>query len=89
MKVELVYAAADKQELLEMEVVAGTTAGVALVASGMQERFPDEDFLAAPIGIWGRPVDRTHVLEEGDRIEIYRPLIIDPKDARRLRAEKT
>jgi len=88
MKVELVFVAPDREELLELELAAGTTAGAAIVESGIEERFAEIDLAAAPIGIWGKPVDRAEVLQEGDRVEIYRPLIIDPKEARRLRAEK-
>lgn len=88
MKVELVFAAADRQELLELELEAGTTAGDALVESGIQARFVDVDLAVAPIGIWGKTIDRSEVLQEGDRVEIYRSLVIDPKEARRLRAEK-
>lgn len=88
MKVELVFVAVNRQELQGLEVAAGTTVGDALVESGIQERFAEFDLPAAPIGIWGRPVDRVEVLKEGDRVEIYRPLMIDPKAARRLRAEQ-
>ena len=88
MKVELVFVAVDRQELLELELAAGTTAAAALIASGIQKRFPDVDLAAAPIGIWGKPADREQVLKDGDRVEIYRPLRIDPKEARRLRAER-
>jgi len=50
--------------------------------------FPDQRLESAAVGVWGRPVDRSHIAYDGDRIEIYRPLLLDPRDARRLLAEQ-
>ena len=87
-RVEVVYATVDHQLLLEVELPAGSTISEAIVASGVGAQFPHEDLSAHPVGIFGRVVDdpSRHVLEQGDRVEIYRPLLVDPKEVRRLRA---
>jgi putative ubiquitin-RnfH superfamily antitoxin RatB of RatAB toxin-antitoxin module len=67
---------------------AGSTVAVALRVSGLFERHPGAAVLAgAPgnVGVWGRLRPPEHVLRDGDRIELYRPLQVDPKEARRLR----
>ena len=84
--VEVVYALPDEQRVVGLEVTPGTTAARAVRLSGLPERYPDVDFEAAQIGIHGRVVQADTVLNDGDRIEIYRPLIADPKQARRRRA---
>lgn len=84
--VEVVYALPDRQLLLPLEVEAGTTARQAIEQSGIRQVFPELDAAVGWIGIFGKRVNPDAVLEEGDRIEIYRPLIANPKDARRRRA---
>ncbi|PHX38815.1 protein RnfH [Pseudomonas sp. NZIPFR-PS5] len=89
-RVEVVYAAVDHQALLALDVPAGTSVRAAAIASGMAERFPELDLAQCPMGIFGKLVGdpERRELEAGDRVEIYRPLLADPKEVRRLRALK-
>ena len=84
LRIEVAYALRDEQVLLALEVEEGTTAREAVVRSGILRRFPD--LASAPIGIFGRVVGPDTPLRKGDRVEIYRPLLADPKDTRRTRA---
>lgn len=88
--IEVVYALADRQRLLRLSVPQGTTMREAVRLSGMQQHFPDADLRQAPLGIFGKAVPKPEerVLEEGERVEIYRPLIADPKEVRKQRAAK-
>lgn len=88
--VEVVYALADKQKLLQLTVPQGTTVREAVLRSGMDGFFPGLDLAASPLGIFGKAVPKPdeRVLEEGERVEIYRPLIADPKEVRKQRAAK-
>ncbi|MVW76687.1 RnfH family protein [Pseudomonas xionganensis] len=88
--VEVVYALADKQKLLRLSVPHGTTVRQAAQLSGMQQHFPDLDLDSSPLGIFGKAVAKPdeRVLEDGERVEIYRPLIADPKEVRKQRAAK-
>jgi putative ubiquitin-RnfH superfamily antitoxin RatB of RatAB toxin-antitoxin module len=88
--VEVVYAAVDRQELIKLSVPQGTTMLGAVTASGIAQRFAELDLARCPMGIFGKVVADPQVrqLEEGDRVEIYRPLLADPKEIRRMRAEK-
>ena len=89
-RVEVVYAAVDRQELLSLDVPVGTTVRAAAVTSGTAELFPELDLAHCPLGIFGKLVGdpEQRQLEAGDRVEIYRPLLADPKEVRRLRALK-
>lgn len=87
MKVELVYVGTGRQELLELEVDDGCTAGDLIAISSMVDRFPDEPIANADIGVWGQSVARDYRLRDGDRVEIYRPLILDPREARMQRVK--
>ncbi|MDB5983502.1 MAG: hypothetical protein JWQ69_4517 [Pseudomonas sp.] len=89
-EVEVVYAAVDRQLLLKVDVPVGSTVRGALRVSGIAEHFPELDLAHCPVGIFGKVlVDaETRLLQAGDRIEIYRPLLADPKEVRRLRAAK-
>jgi putative ubiquitin-RnfH superfamily antitoxin RatB of RatAB toxin-antitoxin module len=80
-RIEMVYAAPDRQQLLELELPAGTTVAEALRRSGMEGLLGQSG-----VGVFGRPVETNHVLQDGERVEIYRPLVVDPKEARRRRA---
>jgi putative ubiquitin-RnfH superfamily antitoxin RatB of RatAB toxin-antitoxin module len=80
-RIELVYATRDQQHLLELEVPAGTTVTEALHGSGMGDLLGQSG-----VGVFGRLVDADHVLQAGERVEICRPLVVDPKEARRRRA---
>lgn len=81
--VEVAFAMPGLQLLETVTLEPGATLQDAIERSGIEQRFPDEGIAALPTGIWGRPAERARRLEEGDRVEIYRPLEIDPRDARR------
>jgi len=87
-KVEVVYALAHEQTLLSVEIPQGTTLGDAIKLSGMLEKHPDIDLAINKVGIFGKLSKLDTLLRERDRIEIYRPLIADPKEVRRKRAEE-
>lgn len=84
--VEVAYAMPEKQIIRAVNVDAGTTIGAAIVQSGIMMNFPDLDLEDAKVGIFGKAAVMTTVLSDGDRVEIYRPLIADPKEVRRKRA---
>ena len=84
--VEVAYALPEKQIIRAVNVDAGTTAGAAIVQSGIMMDFPELDLEEAKVGVFGKATAMTTVLSEGDRVEIYRPLIADPKEVRRQRA---
>jgi putative ubiquitin-RnfH superfamily antitoxin RatB of RatAB toxin-antitoxin module len=73
---------------VDVEIAAGSSALDAIRASGLLERFEDIDISTQAIGVWGRSCALDASLRAGDRIEIYRALAVDPKDARRLRAKR-
>jgi putative ubiquitin-RnfH superfamily antitoxin RatB of RatAB toxin-antitoxin module len=81
--VEAVFALSDRQELVRLVLDAGATVADALQASGFQDKFPDTDFENLQSGIWGRIVSLSQRLQEGDRVEFYRALERDPREARR------
>ena len=76
----------DRQVLKSMTVTEGTTVREAALQSGLGVEFPELDLQQAPLGIFGKAVKDETELRDGDRIEVYRPLLIDPKEARRKRA---
>jgi len=86
--IELVFATDEKQELKSITISAGTTAREAIVRFGVASEFPEYDFLGCPLGIWGRRVAGDRLLADGDRLEAYRPLRRDPREARRELALK-
>lgn len=86
--VEAVYATTDYQHLWQEKVPAGSSARQVLLLSDLPEKFPQTDFYAAPIGIFGKKVNDDYILSNWDRIEVYRPLLIDPKENRRRRAKQ-
>ena len=86
--VEVVYALPHEQTLLKQSVPAGTTVGEAIKASGIMEKYPEIDLTGNKLGIFGKLTKADAVLRDKDRVEIYRPLIADPKEVRRLRAEE-
>jgi len=85
MRVEVVFALADRQELLVVELPDGSTIAAAIERSGLARWFADVDFDALQAGVWGKPAGRDRIVKDGDRVEIYRPLEMDPRDARRLK----
>ena len=81
--VEVAFALPNQQELLTVELPRGATAADAISESGIQSRFPEIDLGALTIGVWGRVVELHEPLRGGDRVELYRDLEIDPREARR------
>ncbi|EGV34799.1 RnfH family protein [Neisseria weaveri] len=86
-EIEVVYGTADRQFLQVIQVKAGTTAREAVRLSDVAAQFPEADIEKSPLGIFGKRVKDDTVLRSKDRVEVYRPLLIDPKDARRLRVK--
>lgn len=84
--VEVVYARAAEQLILRHEVAQGTTLEAAVRSSGVLLRYPEIDPEKMRIGVFGRLRERTDPARSGDRIEIYRELMVDPKVSRRERA---
>lgn len=87
MRVEVVYALPERQFLRTLELNEGSTVEQAIKASGLLTLRPEIDLNFNKIGIFSRPVKLDEKLQEGDRVEIYRPLTADPKELRRQRAE--
>ena len=92
-KVEVAYATPEKQKILTLMVDPGTTAEETVAQSGIDQHFPGVDMIAAPKGVFGNalgargmPEADEYIMKEGDRVEIYRPLIADPKEVRKQRA---
>ncbi len=95
MEVEVAYALPDRQLIRKLQVPAGCSALEAVRQAGLEEEFPGVDPETAAMGIFSQPLDgrvrplpAEYVLEPGDRVELYRPLQIDPKQARLARAAK-
>lgn len=89
-EIEVVYAAVDRQVLLSVKVPPGTNIRAALQQSGIGQSFPELDLATCPVGIFGKVIvdPGNRPIQSGERIEIYRPLLADPKEVRRLRAAK-
>lgn len=94
--VEVVYALPHQQKIIPLLVEPGTTAYQAVVKSGITRFFPELDLENSPLGIFGQTLGtkglapaKQYELQAGDRVEIYRPLTADPKEARRKRAAKS
>lgn len=86
--IEVAYAQPDRQVVLSLRVPAGTEAREAVRRSGLLDRFPDIDRDSLTIGVFGTAVSACAPLSHGDRVEIYRPLQVEPKQARRNRAAR-
>lgn len=93
--VEVAYALPEKQKIIEVLVEPGTSAYDAVLQSRITQFFPELDIENTPMGIFGQTLgtkglaaSKDYILRAGDRVEIYRPLIADPKEVRRKRAEK-
>ncbi|MDP2561275.1 RnfH family protein [Psychrobium sp. 1_MG-2023] len=84
----VVYALPQKQKVIELSVDEQLTVAEIIAQSGIEQHFPQEDFTKPKVGVFNRSVKLTDTCRDGDRIEIYRPLIADPKAARLKRAEK-
>lgn len=87
LEIEVVYGLPGKQVLKKMNVQNGCTAREAVCQSGLNEIFSELDLQTVPLGIFGKSVKSETLLRDKDRIEIYRPLLIDPKEARRKRVQ--
>lgn len=87
LKIEVAYALPERQMLIALEVEEGTTALQAIERSGILEHFPQAAPCRDGVGVFGKLVTPDTRLRDGDRVEIYRPLIADPKAARRERAK--
>lgn len=87
-RVEVAYARPDQQVIMTVDVPDGTQVEEAIKRSGILERFAEIDLSQNKVGIFGKAKPMTQTLQAGDRIEIYRPLIADPKESRRQRAKE-
>ncbi|SCC31107.1 hypothetical protein GA0061071_112110 [Kosakonia oryzendophytica] len=87
--VEVAYALPEKQYLQRVTLDDGATVEQAILASGLLDLRDDIDLNVNKVGIYSRPAKLQDVVRDGDRVEIYRPLIADPKELRRQRAEKS
>ena len=85
--IEVAYATPQKQVLLGLSVCVGATVAEGIEQSAIRDEFPELVMDITRVGIFSRKVSLNHVLREGDRIEIYRPLLVDPKEARRQKAK--
>lgn len=86
--VDVVYALPERQYVRQVKLAQGCNVEQAILASGLLELRSDIDLTSNKVGIYSRPAKLGDVLNHGDRVEIYRPLIADPKELRRQRAEK-
>ncbi len=83
LRVEVVFALPENQFLEAVRVPDGASVQDAIDAAALSGRFPEENFAVMPVGIWGQVVARDRRVCDGDRVELYRPLERDPKEARR------
>lgn len=85
-RIEVVYALPERQRVISLDYVEGMTAGDAIRLSGIGTEVPELTARSLKIGVYGEVVAATRVLRPGDRVEIYRELSVDPREARRRRA---
>lgn len=84
--IEVAYAASTREQVVvSFDIPAGSTVEHAIRVSGILGRFPHIDLSADAVGIFGQPASLKDTVSNGDRVEIYRPLVVDPKQARRRR----
>lgn len=88
MKIEVCYALPDKQEIVRLDLPEGALLEQAVQASGLCGKYPEISLDQGKFGVYGKICRVDTVLRDGDRVEIYRPLIADPKEVRRKRAEE-
>ena len=86
--VEVAYATPEQQQIFVVQVLEGSSIETAIDRSGVLEMFPEIDLLQQKVGVFSKPRKLSDVVRAGERIEIYRPLLIDPKEARRKRARR-
>lgn len=89
LKIEVVYALRDEQVLTALEVEEGVSVREVIERSGILRRYPEIELVPGRVGIFGKGVDLDSRLRDGDRVEIYRLLVADPKDARRRRVKRS
>lgn len=85
LKIEVIFATPGEQVCIELEIEPGTTVEQAIAQSGIQSRCPGLRVSTVPVGIFGKRARRDTLLRDGDRVELYRPLVADPKAIRRQR----
>jgi putative ubiquitin-RnfH superfamily antitoxin RatB of RatAB toxin-antitoxin module len=85
-KVEVAYATPAEQVIIPVELEAGATVQMAIERSGVLGRFPEIDLTTQKVGVFSKVVALTDGVKDGDRVEIYRGLMLDPKESRRMRA---
>lgn len=88
MRIEVAYATPGTQALICVEAPKGCTVGEAIDLSGIRDGFPEMVIDPGAVGVFSRKVSMDHVLRPGDRVEIYRPLLADPKEMRKQRAAR-
>lgn len=88
LSIEITYALPQKQELVKLILPAGSTVQQAIEASGLKQKFPEIDLAKNKVGVFGKLTKLDAQLRDRDRVEIYRPLIADPKEVRKKRAEE-
>lgn len=86
--IEVAYATPERQVIVALNLPADSTVAEAISASGLKQQFPEIGEGICHVGLFAKPCQLNQTLAPGDRVEIYRPLLNDPKDARRLRAAK-
>ena len=84
--IEVVYAKPERQEIVELMLAAGSNLQQAVEASGLLQRHPEIELAKAKVGVYGKLARLDTALRDKDRVEIYRPLIADPKEVRKQRA---
>ena len=88
LNIEVAYATPQRQSLVELQLPADATVRDAVRRSGLQNQYPELDIEHCPVGIFGQQVADNRVLRDGDRVEIYRPLVNEPREARRRLAAR-
>jgi len=89
LRVRVIYALPDQQVAIDLKLSSGATAADAVARSGLLEKFPDAASRPLACAVFGRAVPLSYELRDGDRVEILRPLIIDPKQSRREAANRS
>ncbi len=87
LSIEVAYALPQKQELVQLDLPAGSTVLRAIEASGLVQKYPEIDLAKNKVGVYGKLAKLDAALRNRDRVEIYRPLIADPKEVRKKRAD--
>jgi uncharacterized protein len=87
-QLEVAYATPQRQVVIPLEVADGSTVTQVIECSGILLQFSELDVMTMAVGIFSKPVKLDHPVQFGDRVEIYRPLLIDPKQKRRVKAQK-